>query len=124
MFIDRNCCRDRTLLRIFGWGATTQGSSFPSYLMTGNMYFMPTKKCKRHEDFADLNPEYICAEGLKEGAAPCRGDIGSPLILDGGAEDVLIGIVGSAGIDHRCRGEKPTPFVKIGSVLGWIQSNV
>ena len=90
----------------------------------GRMSFMSRKKCIKKDGFEDLSTEFICAEGDKRGSAPCRGDSGSPLILSGGAEEVLIGILPANSVDARCRGDKPTPFVKIAAFLDWIKDNM
>jgi len=115
------CCRDNMTLQGLGWGATTTGGSFAPHLISARMYFLSNDRCKEHIE--DLGEDYVCAENDDRGVAPCRGDEGSPLIMEGGAEDVLIGIVGSADVDRNCVGDKPTPFVSVISLSQWIKSH-
>ena len=108
-------------MRVFGWGSESVESRFASVLQTGEMEYIPRKQCVSVHGVQDVNRKAICAGTGHSGASLCRGDLGTPLLLTSGAEDVLIGI-GFTNATGDC--DAPSEFLRIAFFMRWIKEYV
>ena len=86
------------------------------------MGYVSKKECRERYGVQGLNPVSICAgnDETGVGAALCRGDDGTPLIMTGGAEDILIGL-GFSNTSGGCDGGQPAEFLKVAFFMRWIK---
>lgn len=82
-------------LRVTGWGALTEGGSFPTNLRMVNVPLTSRTNCNDANSYSgDITARMICAGLDAGGKDSCQGDSGGPLTDDLGAGfKVLTGIV-------------------------------
>lgn len=84
-----------TKLRVTGWGALTEGGSFPTNLRMVDVPLVSRKNCNDANSYSgDITNTMICAGLDAGGKDSCQGDSGGPLTGDlGNGYKVLTGIV-------------------------------
>ena len=121
-----------SLLTLIGWGSTNyatenQDRIFPSVLQQTWVPYVENDICERSEVNNkqlyknEIFDEMLCAG--RTGVDACRGDSGSPLILENSfynGADILVGLV-SWG---RGCGKYPGVYTRISSVFPWIRSRL
>jgi len=109
-------------MRIYGWGSELSNSPFSDELQTGSVEYTKKKTCIEQFECTYINPTAVCAGGSTVGSQLQRGDDGTPMILTGGEEDVLIGIGFHESVSG-CR-EGTSQFLRITFFMKWIKSHV
>ncbi|KAL4956829.1 trypsin-like cysteine/serine peptidase domain-containing protein [Aspergillus filifer] len=106
---------------ITGWGATSEGGSFPSRLNVVYVNIVDHEQCV--QEYADRNPvdnNTIYAGAVAGGKDACQGDSGGPLVDTASGKQV--GIV-SCGFGCG-RARRDGVYASTAAYLGWMQEAV
>jgi len=106
---------------VMGWGVTDESSIYQSdILLEVEMDVVDNVICAEAYDNTIITDRNICAARLNKG--PCRGDIGSPLIIKGenATEDIQVGIV--FGANGCARDDFPTIFTRTSFANDFIET--
>ena len=119
-----------SLLTLIGWGTTNnpvdkENRNFPDVLQQALIPYVPNKVCEEFEHngnqlyIGEIFDEMMCAGRASVDA--CRGDSGSPLILENVfKQDLQVGLV-SWG---RGCGTYPGVYTRISKVFPWIREQI
>ncbi|KAI9290943.1 trypsin-like serine protease [Neoconidiobolus thromboides FSU 785] len=111
---------DNTLLKVIGWGTTTEGGDVSSVLLEVKVPVFNAAKCK--QAYSDLDTiTQFCAAYPEGGKDSCQGDSGGPIFTEEGTTPILVGIV-SWG-EGCAESGKPGVYTRASAVADFISKN-
>ncbi|KAI9291985.1 trypsin-like serine protease [Neoconidiobolus thromboides FSU 785] len=111
---------DNTLLKVIGWGDTTEGGNSSSILLEVGVPVLNADRCKKSYKNLD-NKSQFCAGYPEGGKDSCQGDSGGPIFVQEGSNSILVGVV-SWG-EGCARNGKPGVYTRISAVTDFINKN-
>nr|XP_034195529.1 trypsin 5G1-like [Osmia lignaria] len=102
---------DGVQVQVLGWGASRLLGPVSEELLRSTMQKINNENCQQASGGDILTNRMFCA--LSNGAGPCVGDSGSPLIF----ENMLFGITSWS---RSCSSKYPTAFTATSEVKDWI----
>lgn len=110
-----------TMVRVTGWGRTTQGGTGVSRLRTVDVPIVSTTDCNNRVAYdGGITGNMICAGFQAGGRDSCQGDSGGPLT---GATESSRALVGIVSFGEGCaQANKYGVYTRIANYNGWVAS--
>jgi secreted trypsin-like serine protease len=109
-------------VRVSGWGATSDVGGVSEFLSYVDLVTIRNSECIAVYGNTIVD-SIVCAQSatalLK---SVCKGDGGSPLVIDAGISPVLVGLVSFISTDG-CESGHPTGFTRTAAYRDWIRTN-
>jgi len=107
---------------VTGWGALSEGGSFPTALQQVSVPIIKTSVCNGTDSYnGDITGRMICAGVLAGGKDSCQGDSGGPLwVKNGQGQFKIVAGVVSWGIGCA-RPDLPGVYTRLAILSAWVQ---